>query len=451
MASSPEDGERSGDDPVTTVSLAQALNLAVQTHREGRFDAAAQIYRQILDVVPDHVDALHFLGLSEHQAGHAQAALDFMNRALALAPDHADALSNRGNVYRTLRRLDEAEADYRRALAVRPDDFNALSNLGTVLHARGAWPEAVAAFRAVIARKPDHAPAWQNLGATLQSMQREQEAVEAFQQAVKLAPESVAMFRDLGVALGLAGRTREAAEMYRRCLILSPGDARAQHLLAGCTGQGAPSRASDDYVREEFDNFAANFDAKLAGLEYCGPTLVSEAAEEIAAELPPRAVVLDAGCGTGLCGPLLRPRAGTLLGVDLSPAMVAHARARGVYDELVVEELTSFLRKRARSCDLIVSADTLVYFGDLAEVMAAAACALRPGGCFVFTLERAQPDEAPTGFRIHPHGRYSHTRAYLARCLDEAGFVDPVIREVSTRKESEKWVPGWLARARTPG
>jgi len=75
---------------------------------------------------------------------------------------------------------------------------------------------------------------------------------------------------------------------------------------------------------------------------------------------------------------------------------------------------------------------------------------LRPGGALIFTIERAQPSDAQAGYRINPSGRYSHTRAYVERVLVEAGLVEPEIREISSRKESDKWVPGWLVRARSP-
>ena len=127
-----------------------------------------------------------------------------------------------------------------------------------------------------------------------------------------------------------------------------------------------------------------------------------------------------------------------------------HAALDSSYDELVVEELTAYLRRQARTSDLIVAADTLIYFGDLAEVMAAALGALRPRGALIFTLERAQAGEAKAGYRLGPHGRYSHTRDYVASVLGQAGFVDTVISEISSRKEAEQWVPGWLVRARMP-
>jgi len=435
----------------TTLSVAEALALAVERHRRNHPEEAAAIYRQILAVVPDHPDALALLGLTEQQAGRPAVALELMSRALTVAPDHPDTLANRGNVYKLLGYLDEAEADYRRALELRPDDANVLCNLGCVRRARGDYEEAVAWFRRALARKPDHVASWQNLGSTLENMGKRTEAAGAYREAAHLEPESPAKFRDLGAAFYVAGRYPEAAEMYRRCLALAPDDPRAAHLLAACTGEGAAARASDAYVRAEFDHFAAGFEAQLAALEYRGPVIVSQAVEAILGWLAPRPVVLDAGCGTGLCGPLLRPRAGRLVGVDLSEGMAALARRRPEYDEVVVAELTDYLRQHERSYDLVVAADTLVYFGDLTEVLAAAAAALRPGGVLIFTLERTEPDAAEAGYHLRPSGRYSHTQDYVATTLDQAGLLDLLVTEVSTRKEGERWVPGWLVRGRLRG
>src|SRR4029077_5545064 len=112
----------------------------------------------------------------------------------------------------------------------------------------------------------------------------------------------------------------------------------------------------------------------------------------------------------GLCGALVAPYARRLSGVDLSAAMLAQAREKNVYDTLVTGELTEFLRCSYAAFDLIVSADTLVYFGSLVDVLAAAADALRPRGVLVFTLEDAAERDAALGYRLELHGRYSHAR-----------------------------------------
>ena len=203
-----------------------------------------------------------------------------------------------------------------------------------------------------------------------------------------------------------------------------------------------------DFVRAEFDRYAATFDDSLARLQYQAPRLVDEEIARVLGTPRPTLTVLDAGCGTGLCGPLLRPRAALLTGVDLSPAMIEVARRRAVYDALTVEELTAHLRRHRGTIDLIASADTLVYFGDLGEVTASAANALRPDGVFVFTAERVADGDAPGGYRLNPHGRYSHAHDYLVRVLGAAGFAAPSMREVHLRKEAERWVDGWLVSAR---
>jgi predicted TPR repeat methyltransferase len=422
----------------------EILAEAIRKHQGGEVARAAELYRQVLARRPDDANALHFLGMAEHQLGNSQVALDLLGRVLKLAPAYFDAWNNRGNVLKQLGRLEEAEADYLHALALRPDDPNTESNLGSVRRARGDLEGAEKMFRQVIARRPDHANAWQNLGNTLEDLDRRDEALTAHREALRLAPGSVDSYRHMGAVLQALGRVDEAKEVLREWLVRFPDDPRAQHFVAACSEQSVPSRASDDCVRVEFDGFAQVFDALLARLEYRGPDLVAGEVARLFPEAAAQLAVLDAGCGTGLCGPGLRSRSRHLTGVDLSPAMIEVARRRGLYDVLAVAELTAHIQAHPAAWDLIVSADTLVYFGDLGELVRVAARALLPGGALVFTVEAASPDVAPHGFRLNLSGRYSHTRDYLCQVLADAGFVGVTTTAVNLRKEGGQWVDGYL-------
>jgi predicted TPR repeat methyltransferase len=426
-----------------------AVRSAIDLHRQGRVEEAAKVYEMVLARSPRHVDALHFLGVAEHMRGRTERALGLLEHAAELAPTHPDIHSNYGNVLKSAGRLDDAEASYQRALALRPDDANATNNLGTVQRARGQLEEAAATFRKVIARYPEHADAHQNLGNVLGSLNRFEEALDAHREALRLRPRAGASYKYLGGMFYALGRIEEAADIYRQWQRIEPSNPMPAHLIAGCTGQDVPARASDDFVRRAFDDFAASFDQSLARLGYRAPALVAEAVGEVALGSE-RLDVLDAGCGTGLMGPLLRERAQTLTGVDLSPKMLERARETRHYDSLVEGELTAFLRDHHESYDLVVSADTLVYFGSLDEVARAAASCLRPGGHLAFTVERSEESDAPEGFRIHPHGRYSHTEPYLRRVLAGAGFEVSILRPAELRKEAGKWVNGVVAAARRP-
>jgi predicted TPR repeat methyltransferase len=159
--------------------------------------------------------------------------------------------------------------------------------------------------------------------------------------------------------------------------------------------------------------------------------------------------VLDAGCGTGLCGPLIRPHARRLVGVDLSGGMLAQAGLRGGYDELVEAELAAWLRAGSSAWDIVLSADTLIYFGELVPVLSATHAALRPGGWLAFTLEALVGESDRV--ELAASGRYRHSRACIERALEAAGFRESVIVGESLRKELGTQVAGWVVLARKSG
>jgi predicted TPR repeat methyltransferase len=244
------------------------------------------------------------------------------------------------------------------------------------------------------------------------------------------------------------GKIAEAAEVFRQWLQDEPQHPVARHMYAACSGVNAPVRAPDEYVEYTFDRFAASFEQQLTErLEYQAPQLCAAMLQR---HLPPPAaelVVLDAGCGTGLCGPLVAPWARTLAGVDLSRGMLDQAQTKGVYADLYKAELTEFLQLSPGQWDVVLSADTLCYFGDLQAFMHATTRALRPQGWLVFTVE-ALADEVDQPFRLQPHGRYAHARAHVRATLDTAGLAVVDIDAVVLRQEGGKPVHGWLVAAR---
>ena len=76
------------------VTVAQALELAIQHHNTGRLDDAESIYSQILDALPDHHDALHLLGLVAHEREEHVKAAELIGRAVALAPQVGEMHGN---------------------------------------------------------------------------------------------------------------------------------------------------------------------------------------------------------------------------------------------------------------------------------------------------------------------------------------------------------------------
>jgi predicted TPR repeat methyltransferase len=134
--------------------------------------------------------------------------------------------------------------------------------------------------------------------------------------------------------------------------------------------------------------------------------------------------------------------------VDLSPAMLEKARERGDYDALHHGELTAFMNQVAAQFDVIVSADTFCYFGELESVIKAAANALRQSSHLIFTGEESAAKDAMLDFRLTPSGRYSHTEEYIEHVLQKNGLTVCSISRVTLRTEYQKPVAGLLAVAR---
>lgn len=431
------------------VTLDEAMSTAIFLQQQGRLDDAEGIYRKILDVMPDHVDALHFFGVLTHQQGRSEEGASLVGLSLELNPEQPDAWSNLGIILKSMGKVDEAADAYEQAIVLRPNHPNAYNNLGVLRRAQGRTEEAETAYRTAIRLDPEHVDAYNNLGVLLAATKRTQEAVVCYCKVTTLRPQHVEARRLLALAYCTIGQPEKAIEIYERWLQEEPENPVPRHLLAATSRQSVPERASDAFVEKVFDDFASSFDAKLAKLAYRAPTLIAAMLVDSGLQ-PARALdVLDAGCGTGLCGPLIHEYARRLVGVDLSAKMLEHARERSLYHELVKEELTTYLEKVRNGFDVIVSADTLCYFGALDEAVGAAAAALRPGGMFLFTVEE-QPESDSSEYSISPHGRYTHSREYVDRVLAGAGLRPEIVR-AELRMEAGAPVAGLVVRAVKPG
>jgi predicted TPR repeat methyltransferase len=216
--------------------------------------------------------------------------------------------------------------------------------------------------------------------------------------------------------------------------------------LASITGEEQFEAAPAEYVTALFDNYAETFDRHLREtLKYRAPELLVEAIK--AARPRAAATVVDLGCGTGLCGPLLRPIAKHLTGIDLSQRMIGQARQRGVYDELLVDELTAFLNVRFAQFDVAIAADVFGYIGELRPILSTAAQALRVDGLLGFTVEKHEGE----GFILNPTRRYAHSIGYIRSVLGDLPLEEVSATEAALRIEKKQDVRGWIIVLRRRG
>jgi predicted TPR repeat methyltransferase len=399
---------------------------------------------------PQHPGALCLAGICLAELGQADKAIMALELATMLAPDFADAHKNLGLLYMKAGRLEEAEQRFRQVIANTPPSAGSYAQLGMVLALAGRNDEAIEAFQVAVRFSPTDPALQKMLGDTLHNAGRSEDAYNHHDQTIRnwQGPIDATFFEHMWRAYTARGRNSSALDLINLWLKYEPANPIALHCLAASGGASTPSRCSDGYVRSTFDSFADSFDEQVAAIEYRGPALIAKAIAELGST--DVASALDAGCGTGLCGPILRPRVAHLTGVDLSSKMLAHSRALGVYDALVEAELTAYLERQIRAFDWIVSADTFIYFGELKPLARGAMKALRPGGWLIFTVESAA-DRAPENtFTLLPQARYCHGEAYVREVLSDAGFERQHVLHDSVRKESGSWIRCLVVSAQAP-
>lgn len=419
--------------------------------RNGRTSQALQTYREGLKTNPTYA-LLHFnIGIALRQSGDITGAIESYQTSLSFNPSYHQGYFSLGNAYRDNKQLQDAEDSYRQAIALKPDYAAAHINLAGLLVMLERYPEAIESAFEGLKLIPDQPDALRTLSLSLYKIGRYAEGADVTARALAVLPGDTMLQYHMGemlyglVRTGEEAKAKQLAEVWKATF---PDNDIAQHMAAAVLGGKVPERAGDNYVRETFDRFAGDFEKVLGGLGYRVPELLCTAIKD---QLQGRdqLAVLDAGCGTGLCAPFLRPFAKTLIGVDLSGGMLAKAEERKIYDALHEAELGAFLAKTKDRYDVAVAADVFCYFGALTPSFKALADKTASQGLFGFTVEALPTDATATdGYRLGATGRYQHDAGYVKGALEQAGFSIVSFEHTHGREEMGQPVPCFMVLAK---
>lgn|SRR5215471_801347 len=403
-----------------------------------RYEEATFAFEQVLAVDPEHAISWNNLGNALLLSGRAEDALKCYDMGLAIQPDFSEARHGRKNALFALRgtettfpdaalargvalmrdcRFEEAVAVFDEALEVRPEFIEAMANRATALSELKRFEDAVAGFDPVLTLDPSHAISWNNRGNALGALKRFEEALESYNRAISLKPD---------LTEAIENRLNVLFELKRT------------------------NRCPPAYMRILFDEFASHYDdTMLNKLQYKAPAHLRRMAERVLRPLPTGQRILDLGSGTGLVGDAFKDLAagGRLDGIDISPRMVEAARARGIYDNVVLGDLEEFLQEAGPSYDLIVAADTMIYLGDLAPTFAGVFKRLTPGGFYFFAVESLSGE----GWRQTDKNRYRHSEKYLREEAERAGLTFGGMMECALRNEASTPVAGFAVALQKPG
>jgi protein O-GlcNAc transferase len=225
----------SAEQPASTHSkaldISKALQLASAHHQAGRLVEAEAVCKQILQVSPNHPDALHLMGMIAYQVGMHDVAAIFFGGVIEIAPHFADAHNNLGVVLMAQGQLAEAAASYQKAISLQPGHPNAHYNLGNAFKDQGRLDDAVASYQKAVVLTPENAPLFNNLGDVLQTQGKLTEAIANYRKALRINPNLAEVHYNLGDALQEQGKLEEAVTRYRQAILIKPDYAEAYSSL----------------------------------------------------------------------------------------------------------------------------------------------------------------------------------------------------------------------------
>lgn len=369
------------------------------------------------------------VGITLQNAGLITEATAHFVQASHINPSDPTVLFNLARIWSVQGRLGEAALLYRKVISLKDDSEGAHFGLALTLTDLGQFGEAELHYMQVLKLNSMH---WHARIALGMMMVEQERLLEALEQAELLLPYEHAEgfpHKTFGVLLGQAGCAEGARLCFERHLQVNAADGGDTAMLLASVGGMLPQRASDQQIVQLYAARADKWDEKSV-CGYQGHILIARMLEDSGA---PRAkTIIDAGCGTGLVGEILRTKADRLIGVDMSKDMLVHARQRHIYDELHCGDLLDYFKRHPQSCEIIASAATLIHFGQLDAVIQAAAKCLRENGVFAFTLfpNEDDPDRVDVGLLngFAQGACFRHGTRYVSRTAEAHGFCVELLR-----------------------
>jgi predicted TPR repeat methyltransferase len=474
-------------DMIKVTADADALrNRAVQLIDAGRIAAARPLLAAAQAMAPPSPELALVAARIAMASGALGEALQELDDAITVAPAHPGLRKCRAGLRQRMGDLDGAARDAAEAVIFDRSDPDAKAILGVTMVDLGRLADAVACLAEAVAGAPRNLDYRETLSAALEKAGDPDSALLVLTDGIQLCPASVAMrnaaillcvrrrdfvqavrlaeaARSLGIAdactfglkghaLSSLGRHDDAAIAYQDALKLGPEDPYVRHLVVASGAMPDSKRAPEGYIRTVFDGYADRFELHLLSLGYSIPgairtILLGHPKVAAGLEVGP---VLDLGCGTGMAALAIGDLPlGPFTGVDLSPRMLAHARAKRLYAELREADILADLAADGRRWPLIVAADVLCYFGALEELLGLVHGRLEPGGWFVLSVEEIQPDHDGVipgngKWALQRQGRYAHAEHYVYEAVCAAGFRVLRIDRPVVRQEAGAAVPGLL-------
>lgn len=385
-------------------------NLGILYLQQGQLNQAEQCFLQALHTSPEYSDALYNLGITYEKMTKLNKAIATFNQLLDVTPNHIAAHYQLGKCYYAENQLEPAIVQFHAALNINEKIPELHDNLANCYIKREDWPQARIHSEKSLDLQPNNFIAEYNLAIISEKLANIDLAIQHYQKAIQLQPDHFAAHNNLGICFLKRQNLGYALKHFEKALELQPDNENLRYNINAIKQDKRLDAAPTNYVRNLFDAYANSFEQHIReSLDYQIPEFLFVALGCVLSLQEKSYSIADLGCGTGLAGELFAPYANHLVGVDLSAKMLEVAKKKGIYQELLDQDITDYLLKQPQRFDILLSADVFVYIGNLIEIFKACQRALKNKGYLVFSSEICEDEK----FKVLQSGRFAHSEHYL--------------------------------------
>ncbi len=265
------------------------LASARQWHRDGRPEAALEVYRRLLASDPRQPDLLLLAAMASAELGELEQAEGLARRCVEARKDGPACLTL-GRVLMQQGKTGEAAECFAEARSDPRVTADATFYQGQLEHAAGRLEIAEQALAQAVAIAPGHAPAWNEYGILRMEQGRYEEALACFRHSLSHRPDDPGTLTNLAGASIECGDLATAEQTLAEVLRRRPADGAGLALLGGLRKQqGRLTEALSAWrAAVDADPEHAGWQAGLAmTLQAVGEYTQAGAAYERALELMP--------------------------------------------------------------------------------------------------------------------------------------------------------------------
>lgn len=232
---------------MASTAIQRKLQKAISLHQAGEVSQASGLYRQILDLDPQHAEACHLSGLVECSQGNTDKGESLVRKAILLDPNAVHFKANLAAILVGQQKFAEAETFCREVLQVDNRHPKALANLGASLRHQQRRGEAMEIFQRALEIERD-AAALCNLATIMSDLGRFEEAMKLLNEAQQLDGSLPEVQKNISIVLHELGRKQEAEQAMRSLKLNHPGFGNLHLTQANLLlDQGSPAEAISEY------------------------------------------------------------------------------------------------------------------------------------------------------------------------------------------------------------